>query len=574
MSEPGVRLVTRLSTVRDLVTEQLALRGFTAKHESKSRGAYYTDPEVARFLVRWGVRFGEERVLDPGFGGGVFLAAAGERLRTLGGNPATQLFGVEFDDEAFRSVAEENSPGAARLLHRNFFDLTASDLPQVDAVVGNPPFIRYQRFGGDTRRQALCRASEAGVTLSGLASSWAPFLVHAVRFIRDGGRLAMVAPAELGYAVYARPVIDFLRRTFRSIWIVSFASKLFPRLSEEAVLVLAADKGCPFEGLEVIDLPTTSALDEWGIPETPPQGVKVDPVTIIQGEAKLANYVLRPQTHGLYQELLADVRVLKLGDIADVGIGYVTGDNDFFHLDRETVERFHLPDDVLRPAVRRGADFCGIRLTAVDWTQLYGSGRACRLLFLPPDKPVPDSVQRYLEHGARRGVPNRYKCRVREAWYSVPLVYDADGFLTYMSGSDPKLVVNEAGAVAPNTLHIVRLLPGVLSGAERALQLAVAWQSSLTGLSCEMEGHSLGGGLLKLEPKEARRVAVACPDLQPEQVRALAEQLDALVRTGRRDEARELVDKELLHEALGLSWADMHRLREGWLALKSRRLGR
>lgn len=560
--------------LRELVTDQLALPGFIAKQESKSQGAYYTNSEVASFLVRWAVRRGEETVLDPGFGGGVFLAAAGERLRSLGGNPATQVFGIELNYDAFRSVAEGNSPGAARLLHRDFFDLMACDLPQVDAVVGNPPFIRYQRFTGDIRRQALCRAAEAGVTLSGLASSWAPFLVHAAGFIRDGGRLAMVAPAELGYAVYARPVIDFLRRTFRSIWIISFASKLFPRLSEEAVLVLAADKGRPFKGMEVIDLPTTSALNEWEIAESPPQGVRVDPVTIIQGEAKLANYVLRPRTHGLYQELLADVRVLKLGEIADVGIGYVTGDNDFFHLDRETVDRFNLPDDVLRPAVRRGADFCGLRLTAVDWTQLYDSGRACRLLFLPPDKPVPDSVQRYLEDGARRGVLNRYKCRVRDAWYSVPLVYEADGFLTYMSGSDLKLVVNEAGAVAPNTLHIVRLLPGVLSGAERALQLAVAWQSSLTGLSCEMEGHSLGGGLLKLEPKEARRVAVACPGLQPQQMRALAEQLDVLVRAGRRDEARRLVDGELLHEGLGLCWADIHGLREGWLALKSRRVGR
>ncbi|MBI4491562.1 MAG: hypothetical protein HY690_02070 [Chloroflexi bacterium] len=42
---------------------------------------------------------------------------------------------------------------------------------------------------------------------------------------------------------------------------------------------------------------------------------------------------------------------------------------------------------------------------------------------------------------------------MREPWYAVPHVHEAGGFLTAMSGSVPKLVANEAGAVAPNTLH-------------------------------------------------------------------------------------------------------------------------
>ena len=42
-------------------------------------------------------------------------------------------------------------------------------------------------------------------------------------------------------------------------------------------------------------------------------------------------------------------------------------------------------------------------------------------------------------------------------------------------------------------------------------QLSTAWGSVAGRLSCELEGHPLGGGMLKLEPGEARNVLLA-PD--------------------------------------------------------------
>lgn len=65
---------------------------------AKAFGAFYTDAVVADFLVRWAVREPGETVLDPSFGGGVFLAAAAARLRDLGGDER-QVYGVELDGE-------------------------------------------------------------------------------------------------------------------------------------------------------------------------------------------------------------------------------------------------------------------------------------------------------------------------------------------------------------------------------------------------------------------------------------------------------------------------------------------
>lgn len=93
-----------------------------------------------------------------------------------------------------------------RRLHAvDFFQLAAGQIPDVDVVIGNPPFVRYQRFAPAARRVALRRAAERGVILPELTSTWAPFIVYAAGFLRAGGRLAMVAPVELTYAAYARP---------------------------------------------------------------------------------------------------------------------------------------------------------------------------------------------------------------------------------------------------------------------------------------------------------------------------------------------------------------------------------
>ncbi|MCV4639326.1 hypothetical protein OFB62_28950, partial [Escherichia coli] len=86
-------------------------------------------------------------------------------------------------------------------------------------------------------------AAAEGVHLSQRSSSWAPFLVHAVALLEDGGRLGMVIPMELGHAAYARPVLEYLSRRFERVTFVTFKKKLFPDLSQDTLLLLAENKG-------------------------------------------------------------------------------------------------------------------------------------------------------------------------------------------------------------------------------------------------------------------------------------------------------------------------------------------
>ena len=66
----------------------------------------------------------------------------------------------------------------------------------------------------------------------------------------------------------------------------------------------------------------------------------------------------------------------------------------------------------------------------------------------------------------------------------------------------------------------------------KAMQrVAKHWMSDFVALSREIEGHPLGGGMLKLEPREASRILVAADELAPDlDEEALAEAVTTMQR--------------------------------------------
>ncbi len=526
---------------------------------AKAFGAFYTDAVVADFLVRWAVRQPAETVLDPSFGGGVFLEAAAARLCELGGNKG-QVYGVELDGEVYARVFQElTGITPEHLVQSNFFAVEPGDLPPLDAVVGNPPFIRYQSFSGEL---ASSRAKAQGVELTKLSSSWAPFLIHSAAFLKPGGRLGMVIPAELAHAAYAKPVLEYLTQTFGRVTLLTFKERLFPDISQDTLLLLAEDKNGPFEGLFWRDLDEGEALTQ-SADSILQSATKLSYPKLANGQEKLIAQLLPPEARALYGELSERPEVSSLGTLADVGIGYVTGANSFFHLSAERAAELGLSGEHLKRAVFRSAALSGLAFTETDWNT--SEPKTAGYLLHIEGGTVSEELENYLGQGETAGVSRAFKCRVRTPWYRVPHIYTPDAFLTYMSGLRPQLVANRAEAAAPNTLHVVRFRPDMNIPART---LAAFWQTSLTSLSVELEGHALGGGMLKLEPSEARRVLIATPEGE---FGGLEAKLDALLRQGKIDETQILADRVFLQDGLGLSEQECELLRESARMLRYRR---
>jgi adenine-specific DNA-methyltransferase len=548
----------------------------TESEYAKALGAFYTDSQIADFLVWWAVRSRNDTVMDPSFGGGVFLRAAATRLSQLGGNPAGQLLGSEIDPVVHREIVsklhDEFGVKKDNLVLGDFFRLEASRLGKVDAVVGNPPFIRFHLFTGEARQRALSCAAVQGVRLSSLSSSWAPFLVHSVGMTKPGGRLAMVVPMEIAHAGYALPVLDFLGRSFGKITLLTFRRKLFPHLSEDTLLLLAENKDASPAKFVKRDFNHLGQLAEIQRGDRLPlAGTRIDGEALQQGRERLIEYLVPKKARELYRKLKHTDHFKSLGELADVGIGYVTGANDFFHLTHDDVRTWKFPERYLRPAVRRGRALAGLRFLDSDWIQASRLGEAGYLLFIESAEALPETVRRYLKHGAALGVDKSYKCRTRSPWFRVPHVYEPDGFLSYMSGALPSLVSNDACAVAPNSLHILRLHPNSIMPCDA---IAASWQTSVTRLSAEIEGHSMGGGMLKIEPSEAERVLLAAVLGSARRVAQLTWELDQLIRRGNWQEAQMRADNIILKDIIGLDGSDCSLLRCAARQLRERRSSR
>jgi len=510
--------------------------------------------------------------MDPSFGEGVFLRAACRRISRLGGNLSNQLSGIEIDQRAFDMVLEalrlEFGLIDAELLCRNFFEVPPG-FRRVTAIVGNPPFIRYQTFKGYERRLALRRASEQGIRLSELSSSWAPFLVHSISMIDEGGRLAMVLPFELSHASYARPLLGHLAAAFGKVTMLTFQHKLFPELNEETMLLLAEDRGSHSTEFRLQELSHPRQLADFaavGRIGSDQATYDLDHEALCSGEKRLIQYFLPDEMQRLY-ELVSDLpNVRRLGDISSVGIGYVTGANDYFHLSPSDVQRWRIPKKFLKRALRKGRRLTGLRFRSEDWREGLASKETGYLLHIEGRPKLPDEVLRYLAEGVRSGIPRAYKCRKRSPWYQVPHVHSSDAFLTYMSGSRPRLVANDAHAFASNNLHLVRIHAGCgLSGS----RLAALWQTSMTSLSAELHGHSLGGGLLKMEPSEARNVLM--PIIDGPDILDIERDIDESCRKLDAKDLRHRANKRILMDHLGLSDSDCELLEAGAQMLTNRR---
>jgi adenine-specific DNA methylase len=549
--------------------DQLELDGFV--QHPKTLGAYYTDAQIADFLVNWAIRSRGDTILDPSFGGGVFLRSACKRLRKLHGNPSQSVSGVEIDPLVHQCISqklvEEFGVKSENLKLSDFFALKATEFKPVSAVIGNPPFIRYQRFSGDSRSSALQRVTEAGVKISELASSWVPFLIHSTHLLKVGGRLAMVVPAEIGHARYAQPLLEYLGRTFKNVTLLTFRKRLFPDLSEDTMLLLAEGKENCVAQFRWKDFEHAGELKDLPLADGRLPGARtLNAGNLTSGSQRLTEQFLPKRARELYAALKQSEAVSCLGNIADVGIGYVTGANGFFHLNDATIREYDIPARFLTRSVRRGRDLSGLRYTEADWSRADAS----YLLNIGSDESLPVGLKRYLESGVQAGVTKGYKCRTRSPWFKVPHVYLPDAFLSYMSGYTPRLVSNEANVVAPNSLHIVRLHRHTTMTRD---SLTALWQTSLTKVSVEIEGHPLGGGMLKLEPTEAERVLVAHAAAGQLQLDDLALELDAMVRSGRERDAQLKADEEILMKQLGLSRGECTLLEKTTDNLRARRVG-
>lgn len=514
--------------------------GKAAASADKVRGGYYTPAPMARFLAGW-VRAAGPRIVEPSCGDGAIL----RELAAL----SDRVHGVELiADEAAKS--RRFAPVDAESL---FTWLATTEAGGWDGVAGNPPYIRFGNWSSQQRDPALELMRREGLHPTRLTNAWVPFVVASTMLVREGGRVGLVLPAELLQVSYAAQLRDFLLSRFAEITLLTFQRLVFDGILQE-VVVFCGVAGAGPARVRTVHLKDADALAHADL------NVASAP-TLLHENEKWTKYFLDPATIGLLRTLKGSGTLTRLGCLAGVDVGIVTGRNAFFTFtDAQAGELGLRPHCV--PLVSRSAQLSGLIYDTDCRTSDIAAGHRSWLLNAPVEPADPALID-HIRAGEAAGVHHGYKCSIRKPWWRTPSLWEPDLFLLRQIHRAPRLTVNAAAATSTDTVHRVRLVAGVEPAA-----LAAVFHNSVTFAFTEIMGRSYGGGVLELEPAEAEQLPVPSPaHADPE----LACDVDLLLKANEIDKALDVVDRRVLIDGLGLPAEVVADCRAAWVSLRDRR---
>ena len=527
--------------------------------EQKLRGGYYTPRDLVDFLTRWAAGCNARYILEPSCGDGAFFSRVAARIE----NPTMTAFEID-QAEAVKAKEQATSSGLtdAEVRAEDFLGWASDAIgggPKFDAILGNPPFIRYQFLPPLFQDRAKRVFDALNCKFTKHTNAWVPFVMASFALLRPGGRLAMVVPAEIIHVMHATSLRTYLGQTARRILIVDPEELWFSGTLQGAVLLLAEKKRSKHdvaEGLAIYRVQGREFANRD--PETIFNASK--PMNGKTVEGKWTKALLDPQTRGIIDGLTELSSVRRFDEVAQVDVGIVTGANKFFLVGDEVVRRFGL-EQWTHPMFGRSEHCPGIIYDEFQHRSNAAKGKPTNFLWFQ-DKDVENftTAKYYIELGEAENLHTRYKCRIRKPWYAVPSVYSTEVGMLKRSHDTPRLILNKLGALTTDTAYRIRVKEGTPE------QFVSKFVNPLTALSAELEGRHYGGGVLELVPSEIERLLIpTTPSLEIDIC-----SLDQLVRSMSMDIVLEHQSQAVLG-AIGLSESDQHELISGWKKLRDRR---
>jgi methylase of polypeptide subunit release factors len=243
-------------------------------------GQYFTSAELADLIIAFCVDGSTKHVLDPACGTGEFLVRSYDRLKQTGAAQSHSerleaIWGLDIShfpcelatiNLSRQDFTEPNN--FPRVVASDFFDFRAGTVhsfpparagdgqdkvpvtvPKFDAIVGNPPYLRWQKLDDldpSYRSRVQKIAINAKVGERELLDIYVLFFIHAPDLLRPGGRIGFVSSNAWLATKYGVALQLFLLRETRIIAIVgSEAEPFFPQAAINTVVTIVEKPPTP-----------------------------------------------------------------------------------------------------------------------------------------------------------------------------------------------------------------------------------------------------------------------------------------------------------------------------------------
>jgi len=380
-------------------------------------GTYWSD--VVDLIIGFTIKSPDAIVLDGAVGAGTFLIRAYARMKYL--NPylsheemISRLFGVDIArfpallsmiNLAIRDLSvKENYP---IIINEDFFNVEPSEnsntigkwvdinqrlsllakkekkisIPPVDAFVGNPPYTRQEEmeeYIAEYKNKLIEKIeSEWGFSLGKRSSIYVYFMLHGIKFLKEGGRIGYITSNSWLDVDYGKYLQEFLLKNTKIIALIESKVERWFEDADINTVITIAEK-CNNEDernnnvvkfvqlkkrLEDI-IPTTNENQRWKaideltkLIENANEYYEDDRIRIFaktQKElwdegydeeareyvgSKWGKYIRAPD---IFFKILEKGKgiLVPLKEVAEVRFGIKTGANEFFYLTEEEIQKW------------------------------------------------------------------------------------------------------------------------------------------------------------------------------------------------------------------------------------------
>ena len=349
---------------------------------------------------------------------------------------------------------------------------------QFDILIGNPPYVRQEKIDKKLKPLLLKRFD----CFTGRSDLYICFYERGFQLLKEGGVHTFICSNSWLNVQYGAPLQEYLlKNTARGAVCHSEAEREF-ETADINTIVSVYQKGTPdaasrmrfaaFKGV-------VGGAETENPRERTPSYEQLKQEGTRNGKyagGKWGGRYLRAPD--IYWTILEKGRgkLKRLGDIADVRIGILTGANDFFFLDEAQVRKWGVEPEFLKPAVKNARD---CKSLLIEPNRLKFKVFMCRQ---EKEALAGTAALEYIEWGESQGFHERVSCRARPRWYDLGERRQSNLAFSYMVSSTARILHAPAGCYTSNNFY------GMQGDLSLTLPLCASLNSSLFQLMVNVEG--------------------------------------------------------------------------------------
>jgi len=462
----------------------------------KSLGSYYTPIRLSNFIADYCLESFEQdsvSILEPSVGDGNFVDAISNNERINRFQNISFTIVEREVEELDKAISRCNPLINLNPFNSDYLEFHTENEDLFSLIIGNPPYIKSSLLTESQRDICKSIHVQSGLKDKKNNNIWTAFLISAIQKLEDNGIIAFVLPLELLQVKFSEEIRDLLKVSFQRLEVFMFDELQFQECKGQDTVLIVGHKLHNIPGVFYTSIKSIEDLENRNF-------TLMQNASVSESNKKWTHHFITSDEHLFLEDVKSEFKLVS--DYVNNKAGIVTAANDYFIIDKETLDRYNL-EEFAKPIVQKGVFVNGsVTFSRYDYSKLINNNKPAFLLdFNDLDtSDIPSNIKDYILLGEKEKLQNRFKCKQRKNWYQVPNISkQSDAFFFKRAHEYPKLLKNEANVFVTDSAYKVEMKDNY-----NLNDFIFSFYNSLTLAFAELEGRYYGGGVLELTPNEFR----------------------------------------------------------------------